>query len=217
MNNVNSVCVTVHTTWTWSIELVRITKFVSKHHGTGHFKPYQNKLPKHSVITETSRSIAGTWDYSADLLPLKIWVAIQGHPGSTLISTVGFPIYDFLLMFNSNIWSKPHTFQDTCIEILSDPEFDPSRSAHLRDIILDNGNHFSLSPFMVTQGQTWWYHWNPQTWFSNSNIWPPKSEWPRIWPFKTAQVDCNDAIGFSIYYFGLMFNSNIWTTCTSAL
>ncbi len=41
---------------------------------------------------------------------------------------IGFPIYDFLLVYNSNIWLNSAALQDTKLRNLNDFEFDFSRS-----------------------------------------------------------------------------------------
>ncbi len=39
---------------------------------------------------------------------------------------------------------------------------------------------------------------------------PSKSEWPWLWPSKSLKVKCDGDVGFSMYEFLLVVNSNTW-------
>ena len=70
-----------------------------------------------------------------DLLPLKICDFEFDFSRSSKVKgdgDIGLPFYDFLLMFNRNIWPNSALLWDTSLRNLSDLEFDLSRSPKVK-------------------------------------------------------------------------------------
>ncbi len=130
----------------------------------------------------------------------------------------GPPLYTFLLIINSNIWSNSAPFRDIRLQNQSDLLFDLSRSVK---VICNNLIRFpiyilSYRCLLVTHGLTMLtrllYHINSALCgFQNDyGIRFPNLSDLLPWPFTVTQNKISNVIALPIYGFLLMFNSNIW-------
>ncbi len=68
---------------------------------------------------------------------------------------IGLPIYDFLLMFNSNLWPKSAASQDIRLRNLSDLEFDRLRSLKVN---CDSAIELSIYAFLIMFNSNIWHN-----------------------------------------------------------